>query len=225
MKIFNFKGKIKAYVREDTSDEFVVKEVFSGEYNKLNIKNTDVIVDFGLNIGMFTAYALTRGAKKVYSYEAEKENYTVAEQNMKLNEFDISRYVLNNKAVVATDQKQIVFWKNNSKNKGAHSLIHKKGRQSVVVDCVNVNDVLNEIKPNIVKMDIEGGEYDCLKAIKSYKGIREFIFEFHHTHLDDIGHVKYNEIINLMKENFDQVHYREEVKKAWVCVVYCKNND
>ena len=39
MKIFNFKGKIKAYVREDTSDEFVVKEVFSGEYNKLNIKN------------------------------------------------------------------------------------------------------------------------------------------------------------------------------------------
>ena len=95
MKIFNFKGKIKAYVREDTSDEFVVKEVFSGEYNKLNIKNTDVIVDFGLNIGMFTAYALTRGAKKVHSYEAEKENYTVAQQNMKLNEFDISRYVLN----------------------------------------------------------------------------------------------------------------------------------
>ena len=45
--------KVKALVRKDTLDEWIVKEVIGGTYKKLNIKSTDVALDIGLNIGMF----------------------------------------------------------------------------------------------------------------------------------------------------------------------------
>lgn len=44
-KLIEFKD-VKAFVREDTSDLFVVKEVNGGEYDRLDIRPTDVVVDF-----------------------------------------------------------------------------------------------------------------------------------------------------------------------------------
>ncbi len=221
IKEVTFRG-VKAICRKDTSDEFVVKEVFSGEYNKLQITEDDVIVDFGLNIGMFTAFALKKGAKKIYSYEADAENYELACHNMELNEFDKSRYELNNLAVIGNDDPTREFSINVKKNKGAHSLLHKRGRDVTQVSCININKVLKEYRPTIVKMDIEGGEYECLKALESFDGVREFIMEFHHAHLNDIAtHEKYNEILDLLRKHFRTVTARADTKAAWVNIVYC----
>ena len=225
MKEIEYKG-IKANVREDTSDEFVVHEVFDGAYSKLNLQPDDVVVDFGLNIGMFTLYALSKGVSRVYSYEPDPDNYEVACSNLKLNEIESSRYVLNNCAVVGNDDEKRYFSINLKKNKGAHSLVHKRGRNTITVNCVNINDVIENIRPTVIKMDIEGGEYECLPALKSYEGIRELILEFHHAHLNDIKtHSKYNETIELLKSKFDEVQYREDTKGAWVNTIYCKNYD
>jgi FkbM family methyltransferase len=213
---------VKAFVRKGTSDAFVVKEVFSGEYNKLKITSDDVILDFGLNIGMFTAFALKKGAKKVYSYEADAENYELACRNMELNEFDKSRYELYNLAVIGNDDPTREFSINVKKNKGAHSLIHKRGRDVTQVPCININKVIEDYRPTIIKMDIEGGEYECLKALKTFDGVREFIMEFHHAHLNDIDtHEKYNEILDLLRGHFSSVTARADTKAAWVNIVYC----
>ena len=84
--------------------------------------------------------------------------------------------------------------------------------------------MFEEYKPTIVKMDIEGGEYECLKSVKSFDGIREFIMEFHHAHLDDIKtHDKYNEILDLLRKHFKTVEARKDTKGAWVNIVYCRN--
>lgn len=221
--LIDYKGKIKAYVREETSDEFVVHEVFSGEYNKLQITPDDVVIDFGLNIGMFTCFALTKGAKEVWSFEPEKENFDLASRNVAVNGFDSSRYKLFNAAVVGNADTQRYFSINTKRNKGAHSLVAKKGRDHVVVDCMNINDIFEAANPTIVKMDIEGGEYECLPAIKSWSGIREFIMEFHHAHLNDIKtHDKYNETLKLLRNEFPNVNARADTKAAWVNIVYCR---
>lgn len=215
---------VKALVREGTSDEFVVKEVFTGEYNKLHIQPDDVIVDFGLNIGMFTTFAIKKGAKKVIAYEADAENFQYAEHNVALNCLDNERYKLYNLAVIGNDDDYREFSINLKKNKGAHSLVHKRGRDVVRVSCVNINKVFEEYKPTIVKMDIEGGEYECLKNLKSFDGIREWIMEFHHAHLNDTKtHEKYNEILDLLRKHFKTVEARADTKGAWVNIVYCRN--
>lgn len=215
---------IKAEVREGTSDEFVVSEVFSGEYNKLNINSDDIVVDFGLNIGMFTVFALNKGAKLVHSYEPDKDNFALAQKNVAMNISDSFRYVLHNEAVVGNDDKTREFSINLKKNKGAHSLVAKRGRDTVTVDCVNINHVFNSIKPTVVKMDIEGGELECLPAVQDWSGIREFIMEFHHAHLNDLKtHEKYNDTLDLLRTHFSSVEARADTKGAWVNIVYCKN--
>jgi FkbM family methyltransferase len=222
MKIINFKDRVKAYVREGTSDEFVVSEVFSGEYRKLNITTDDIVADFGCNIGMFTAFALQKGAKKVVSYEADKENYDLACKNMDLNEFDKSRYSLYNLAVVGNNSSVRSFSLNLKKNKGAHSLVPKRGRDTVEVNAININKVIEEHNPTMIKMDIEGGEAECIPAIENFSGIREFIMEFHHAHLNDKTLARFHTILNIMKNNFSYVEYREDPKGAWVSIIYCR---
>lgn len=215
---------IQADVREGTSDEFVVKEVFSGEYNKLQIKPTDVVVDFGLNIGMFTTFALKKGAAEVHSYEPDKENFNLACTNVALNVPDGTRYTLHNQAVIGNDDKTREFSVNLKKNKGAHSLVHKRGRDTVTVDCVNINYVFESVKPTVVKMDIEGGELECVPAVKDWNGIREFIMEFHHAHLNDLkDHTIYNNMLDLLRTKFKFVSARADTKGAWVNIVYCRN--
>lgn len=215
---------IIANVREDTSDEFVVREVFSGEYNKLQLQSNDVVVDFGLNIGMFTIFALNKGVAQVHAFEPDKENFSLACDNVALNIATSFRYFLHNKAVVGNNDATREFSINSKKNKGAHSLVAKRGRSFVTVECVNINDVFESVKPTVVKMDIEGGEYECLPAVKDWSGIREFIMEFHHAHLNDIKtHDKYHNILDLLRTKFKTVEAREETKGAWVNIVYCRN--
>ena len=220
VKIFEFKG-IKAMVRKDTSDEFVVKEVMGGAYNKLNILKTDTVLDIGLNIGMFTCFALKRGASFVSSYEPEEQNFKLAKYNINLNGFK-DKSKLNNKAVIGNNDKHRIFSINLKRNKGAHSLIEKRGRNAVFVECCNINEVLKEVKPSVVKIDCEGGEYEILKAVKSFKGIREMIMEFHHAHLNDKNYSKHKEIVALLEKHFKKVVYNNNPKGAWVTPIYCK---
>jgi len=221
LKKVEHKG-LQFVVREGTIDDYVVREVLGGAYKKLNINSDDVVFDIGLNIGVFTIYALDKGAKKVYSFEPERENFKIATTNIKLNNFDQTRYELVNAAVVGNKDKHRSFSVNTKKNKGGHSLVHKRGRDAVNVDCVNINEIIDAHKPTVIKMDIEGGEYECLKAVNSFDCVREIELEFHHAHLNDTKtHEKYNEIISLLKTHFSQVEGREP-KGSWVTNIYCK---
>jgi FkbM family methyltransferase len=219
-EIFEYRD-IKAYVRPGTSDSFVVTEVFSGEYNKLNIQPDDVILDFGLNIGMFTIFALKKGAKAVVSFEPDVDNFELACRNVSMNIPDTTKYSLYNHAVVGNYDTTREFSINVHKNKGAHSLVKKRGRETVPVTCMNINEIIASIKPTIIKMDIEGGELECLPAVRSWEGIREFIMEFHHAHLNDKDHKLYNQTLDLLRQHFPHVEARADTKGAWVNIVYC----
>lgn len=216
---------IKAKVRKGTMDEATIKEIFKKrEYKKLNFTPNDVVLDLGMNIGMFSIYALNKGVKKIYSFEPSKDNFQLAKENIKLNNIKDRRYVLSNKAVVGNGDKKRCFYENLATNKGAHSLIETKGRNNIVVGCVNINDVVKKINPTIIKMDIEGAEYECLKELKIWNGVNQLILEFHHKTLKDIEtHTKYNEILHLLKSKFNNVEGREDTKGSWYSLIYCSN--
>jgi FkbM family methyltransferase len=217
------KNGIKAKVRNGTSDSFVVKECVNGEYRKLNISESDIIVDIGLNIGMFTCYALSKGANEVHSFEPDLDNFELAKFNVDLNGFS-NRCFLYNHAVVGNQDIFRDFFINVKKNKGAHSLIGKRGRDKITVTCANINKIIEQVKPTILKLDCEGGEYEILKSIKSFSKINQIIMEFHHAHLNDKDKSKFHEIIELMEQNYNHVEYRKEPKGAWVSIIYCKND-
>ena len=214
---------IDVLIREETSDEFVANEILKGNtYRKLNVSSSDIVLDIGLNIGAFTIQALGKGAT-VFSFEPEPENFRIAQYNLDMNGFK-NDFTLYNKAVIGTDDKERPFSINVKRNKGAHSLVAKRGRDTTIVSCENINDILKRIRPTVIKMDIEGGEYECIKAVEDFYEVREFILEFHHAHLNDTKtREKYNEILDILRGHFQIVDYKPEPKGAWVTLIYCKN--
>jgi FkbM family methyltransferase len=209
-------------VRPDTSDAFVVREVWSGEYRRLNITPGDVICDFGMNISAFSHWACTRGAGHVYGFEPDPDNFQLAQHNILTNGF-AGRITAFEQAVVGNQDTTRDFSINNHRNKGAHSLVAKRGRSTITVACRNIQDILDAYQPDIVKMDIEGGEIECLPAITQWHKCRELILEFHHAHLNDIKtHSLYNSTLQLLRTQWSKVEARQDTKGAWVNIIYCQ---
>lgn len=222
-KIFEHKNR-KFVVREGTSDAFVVKEVSGSAYSKLKLFPDDVCLDIGLNIGVFTTIASEK-CKFVYSYEPEKENFEIASQNV--HQINNRRNVkLHNFAVIGNDDETRFLSINKKKNKGCHSLIPKRGRGSSIVKCKNINKIIEDHNPSVIKIDTEGAEYEIILGMKeeNWSNIKELIFEFHHAHLNDIDtKEKYFHLISILKKYFKSVDFRSETKGAWVTNVYCTN--
>lgn len=64
--------------------ENIYNEIWTGgEYSRfgVEIKPNDIVVDCGANIGMFSQYAISRGAQKVFSFECGDEEFKYLQIN------------------------------------------------------------------------------------------------------------------------------------------------
>jgi hypothetical protein len=69
---------------EDLTENFK-REIFDEfEYDRFGVKveEGDIVLDCGGNIGIFTDYALSRGALKIFSYEADREIFECYNKNI-----------------------------------------------------------------------------------------------------------------------------------------------
>jgi len=65
-----------------------IREIYDeNEYDRfnINIKEGDIVLDAGANVGIFTQYALDRGASKVIAYECEESNFQYYNENINDN--------------------------------------------------------------------------------------------------------------------------------------------
>ena len=148
-----FSEKHQGYVRENTLDEYIFGEVRSA-YKDLEIKKGDVVLDLGANIGAFAKQAAEKEAI-VHCYEPEPNNFTL----LQLNSPNTNNH---KKAVVGKQNGNIELFINSKRNKGIHMTRPVNGRESIEVETVSFNSLINEIKPNKIKIDVEGAEYDFL---------------------------------------------------------------
>lgn len=205
-------------VREDTLDEYVINEnLKSNSYlKKINLESKDIWLDLGANIGAF-AISIAKRVKNVYCFEPERENFEIMKVNIKENKIDNVEIFMK---VVVDDYKDTTdFYLNKKKNKGAHSILIKRGREKINVPCCNINSLITNYNINKIKMDIEGYEYFIIKNIDCWELIDEIILEFH---LNVLKKEKYKEIVEILKTKFDVVDYKEDIKKNWTTIIYCK---
>ena len=77
--------KIYSAPESDPNTENFIREIYEeNEYNRFGIKIEpgDIVLDCGINVGIFTDYALDMGAQKVYSYEANEETFEHYKKNI-----------------------------------------------------------------------------------------------------------------------------------------------
>jgi FkbM family methyltransferase len=124
----------------------------------------DVFYDIGANIGYFTLLALERSLKKVISFEPFVDLAELASRNITINGYLEDRFVVEVTALGAKNEARAYLPGPNS-NSGAGRLAASDEQSSVNVAVESLDSYIERScspKPTVIKLDVEGGEYDVL---------------------------------------------------------------
>lgn len=186
----NSKG-LKFYIN---LKEYVMKQIYLfdiyekpyvnylSSFYKDNVKN---IIDIGANIGNYTiALKYAYPTANIHSFEPNTTNYTRLIKNIELNEF---KNITTNQLGLS-DKKGVLNLYFNEKNMGAATLAQHEGNQHEVIELETLDNYceINSIENiDILKIDIEGGELNCLKGgtsilSKTKKGVLQLEIDYGH---------------------------------------------
>ena len=174
-------------IRPNTTDENVIKEIFIKKAylkKKINfdISPDDVWLDGGAHIGIFSCFVASKGAKKVYSYEPEDQNWILLNKNtMDCSDKTGCKFILEKKAI---NQNGGTGTFTIAPNTWRHSLHthYKKKLPTTEIDCIAIDEILkNQPDINCIKLDIEGSELEILQNDHDFSKIDKLVFEYSFT--------------------------------------------
>lgn len=170
--------RLKAEVRGKhlSSDIQTVLELAAGDCYRLNKISwePEVVFDCGGNTGLFTLAATTRWPQaQVYCFEPMPDNYKAIQRNIDLNGLKPKVQLI--KAAVGNSERSARFFMREA-NQGSLDNSLEYGQ---AID-VQVNRLWHYYEQHsnsntLIKMDIEGGEYEVLADIFSHKNLRKLV--------------------------------------------------
>jgi FkbM family methyltransferase len=163
-------------------DEYIVKEI-KRSYGWMPLEGMKVL-DLGACFGAFGHYAVERGAFRVLSVEPEPDNLKqlAANRDALLPAEDKWKWMFMDCAVVpfASKDESIRLYVNSGANKGAHATRPVRGREFIDVATTNLYEIFeNFMEPEVLKVDIEGAEYEIFEGIDLPDCIEYITIEMH----------------------------------------------
>jgi len=141
-----------------------------------------VVLDVGGNIGLFAVYAAFSGARKVYTFEPNREAHGYMLENIKRNGLQ-TVIVPHHYAVTSKSDEVVAIPKGASpQNRIAYGPASSDAYESV--HTISVDDFVRQegiACIHLLKMDCEGSEYDILAGMSdaTFAKIRRIIVEYH----------------------------------------------
>jgi len=151
-----------------------------GEYDLIP-KSSREVLDIGAAHGDTAILFSHRGASKVYGYELQGENCTLAKESIKLNN-------LQNK--ISMFHCGVAAKKINLSDNILGAILEPNERNNIAADFKTLDEIVNihKIKNGILKIDVDGFEYEILRST-SAKTLRKFdyIFLEYHFGVQDLS--------------------------------------
>src|SRR2546422_3825531 len=144
------------------------------------IADRGVIVDIGANIGIFSAYAVSKlSARRVVCVEPDPANFHLLSMNLSRN---TSAETILLRCAVAGDNGQRVL-RIDKRNTGGHSL-YGQGSRAISVEAITLAYLFERTgveRCDLLKMDCEGAELEILLKAPAelLKRIASMSFEYH----------------------------------------------
>jgi FkbM family methyltransferase len=164
------------------------------------VKEGDVILDIGANIGYYVLIEsqLVGANGKVYAVEPVRGNVEVLKKNVRLNNLkNVSTFQL---AFGECDEESTIYVSNlanlcsMNKNFTGGKIM---GTQSISKETVDTF-LKNRPQPSLVRMDVEGYEYEIfIGMLQLLRGDLSILVELHPQFLSE----KLNEIFQILKQN------------------------
>lgn len=184
-EIFEIEGGTMKIANEYTWQHAVFHEIYNlRDYylrRERKIFDGDIVVDVGANMGVFTRWAYTQGAKKVISFEPDRRYY----QLLKLNANPQS--ILFN-AAISNEMGEIML-RESSHFGGSNIFWTPENTEGYKVRTYTL-DYLFEVglidKIDFLKIDIEGAEILAFQGISddNLRKVRNIGMEYHNSHLE-----------------------------------------
>lgn len=165
IKLGNFLYKNAFGIYEPMYSAFKKKQdVFEIELLKKHVKQSDVILDIGANIGFYAKILsdLVGGNGKVHCFEPDLKNFS----HLKKACGNYSNLILNNKAVGPKTEKLKIY---TSKNLNVDHRTYKPDdfAEEIEIDAVSIDDYLGtNNNVSLIKMDIQGFEMQAVKGME-----------------------------------------------------------
>lgn len=185
--IYHFRDGTKLITRPGTVDRGLINAILvKKEYNQLlsfDINKSDVVVDVGAHIGIFSIFAATKTKNgRVYSYEPLLENFKFLERNILIN--SLKNISIFNLGIAGRKMERKFFI-----NPEGGSLIENSNLSFRRIQCITLKDIFNDNKLekiNFLKIDCEGAEYEILfnTSQNILKKIDKISLEYHSDSLE-----------------------------------------
>lgn len=204
------------------------KSLFAPENRVRSFGFEDVWLDIGANIGAFAIRAAPL-VQQVVAVEPDPEAYLQLVRNIELNGLlDTDKrlgkvYPLKG-AVIGGPSKWVTLSRSNSYT-STHRLGRIRGRKTVEVAGLNINELFRDYPINKIKMDCEGSEVEILEgmSIENLERLDEIIFEYHFAMLKDKNwSVFYSLLERLKRRGLTIVKQPAERTKTWHTIVWAK---
>lgn len=131
------------------------------------LKPGDCFVDVGANIGLMSVFAsqCVGQTGKVIAFEAHPQTYDLLKYNIELNKAaNIEPYAF----ALGDAQSTAVIYDNWDINRGGASLvIRNEGSQGHEVEVRTLDELLPDVDPKLIKVDVEGFELQVLKGARN----------------------------------------------------------
>jgi FkbM family methyltransferase len=193
-------------------EQFFTDKIYESFFSENNLVNKlDVVIDVGANVGLFTEYCLQKGASKVYSVEindkaiktfkqihGSKENVKLITKGLSDKSGEIEVYLDPENSLVSSVIQ--THAPGLSISKKVQTMSFKE-----LLDSENIQHI------NLLKIDVEGAEYDIFKGIdlEILSKIDFIIMEFH----DNFGDILRDEILNKLEAaGFEYTMWQDDCK-------------
>jgi FkbM family methyltransferase len=144
------------------------------ESSEVTIRPGDTVIDAGAHVGVYTRFALNRGAARVVAIEPDPVNYACLEAN--LAEEIAGGKVRLVKAGVWDEKGTLTLSVSHVNSADSSFIIDKTGAEHIDgVPVLPLDDIVDELqldRVDFIKMDIEGSERQALKGAS--RTLRQF---------------------------------------------------
>ena len=194
-----FLGSLKINCLYNKHIGFLVKEIFLEKvYEVKNNVEVKTILDFGSNIGLSLVYFKLRFPfAAIEAYEPDKESFKLLQKNISQNNFNnISAYEM-----AVSNKLGFLFAADVVEKASVNSQFVGDGKdENSKVVAKDIEDILNK-NFDIVKMDIEGGEWNLFRKIVDENLITKANHWFVEFHEVEKNKKQFGEILNCFEKN------------------------
>lgn len=176
------------------------------------IKDGDTIIDAGLGEDIsFIEDLLRRRNVNVIGVDPTPKSHIYVESK------NISSLTLLKKAIAPHGTEKINLYMNANPSHVSESYLPDHGsvdQRFHTVECISFKDMIKNYNPVLVKMDIEGAEYDVLCECI---GVKQICVEFHHHCLKTKSIKDTEKMIKMLKsKNYELIHSKNGIEHSFL---------